>query len=222
MEREVAKSLQKIGVDTRFVSITDKKVFINNLKLSKFSRRKEELFKNIFPEIDVVRSKIFQKICMRASRNLAHCISPKERIFLNKDGNPANFTLNTILEPYKRKYGVEFIFGNDIDEAIGLNVDSIALPITLDDEAENILNSIINGQKIDLISSNNAKGSKKLIYPLVNVPRSWIHSWRGIKTEISHERSYDSAEDLLLFLENLIPDVRENLFKSGLFLQKSC
>lgn len=219
MNKELVKSLQKIGVDTRFVSLIDNKVLINNLKLSKFSRKKEEQFKKDYPQIDVVRSKIFQKICMRASRNLAHCISPRERIFLVKNDQPANIVLNTVLEPYKRKYGIGIIFGNDIKESRDLNVDSIALPLTSDEEAENILNLILDGKKINLISSDDSYSDKKLIYPLINVPRSWIYSWRGINTEITNERTQNSPEDLLLFLEGLIPDVRENLFRSALFLE---
>jgi len=214
----MVRSLQKIGVDTRFVSIINDEIFINNLKLSRFSRKKEELFKKSFPEIEVVRSKIFQKICMRASRNLAHCISPKERIFLIKKVDPANIALNTILEPYKRKYGVEIVYGDNIDESADLNADSIALSITLDDEVENILNLMLNGAKIELISSNETYEDKKLIYPLINVPKSWIYSWSRIEQDIIPEKKYNSPEDLLKFLESLIPDVRENILKSALFI----
>ncbi len=218
MDKNLAKSLQNTGVDTRFVSIMGNKIFINNLKLSRFSRKKERLFKKSFPEIEVIRSKIFQKICIRASRTLAHCISPQERIFVVKNDDPLNTALYTILEPYKRKYGIELVYGNYIDERIELNVDSIALPITLDDEAENILNLMINGEKIGLLSSNESYKGKKLLYPLINVPRLWIRSWMGIKQDNSIQEQYKSSEDLLRFLEGLIPDVRENLFKSALFL----
>lgn len=218
MDKNTVRSLQKIGVDTRFVSLINDKIFINNLKLSRFSRKKEELFKKSFPEIEVIRSKIFQKICMRASRNLAHCISPKEKIFLIKNDDPVNIALNTILEPYKRKYGVEIVYGDKIDEAAEINADSIALSITLDDEVENILDLMINGAKIELISSNETYTDKKLIYPLINVPKSWIYSWMGIDQDIIREKKYNSPEDLLKFLESLIPDVRENILKSALFI----
>ncbi len=218
MDKNLVKSLQNTGVDTRFVSIMDDKIFINNLKLSRFSRRKEELFRRRFPQIEVIRSKIFQKICTRASRNLAHRISPKERIFVVNNDEPLNIALKTILEPYQRKYGIEIVYGDNIDESIDLNADSIALPITLDDEGENILNLILNGNKIKLLSSNNTYKGKKLVYPLINVPRSWIYSWKGIRPEITNEKSYEDAENLLKFLESLIPNVRENLLKSALFI----
>lgn len=217
MNKEIVKSLQKIGVDTRFVSINDKSVLINNLKFSRFSRKKEELFKKIYPEIDVVRSKIFQKICMRASRNLAHCIRPKEKIFLIKDDNPYNYVLHAVLEPYQRKYGIELIFGNTINESRDLNVDLIAIPSTLDDEAENILNLMLEGKKIKLLSSVEKYNDIKLIYPLINVPISWINSWMKIEVDDPNQ-NYESSEHLLKFLETIIPDVRENLVKSAIFI----
>ncbi|MGF7118089.1 ATPase [Methanobacterium oryzae] len=218
MNKEIANSLQKIGIDTRFVSIIDNSVLINNLKFSRFSRKKEELFKKSFPEMDVIRSKIFQKICMRASRNIAHCIQPKKKIFLIKNDNPLNYALYVILEPYQRKYGIELIFGDSIPESRDLNFDLIAMPITLDDETENILNLMLDGKKIDLISSKEHYNNIKLIYPLINIPRSWIHSWIGIKLDNKSDQNYESAEDLLKFLETIIPDVRENLVKSALFV----
>ena len=85
MNTEVSGFLHKIGVDTRFVSILDGYVFINNLKFSRFSRRKEELFLRKFPYYKVVRSKIFQKICTRASRVLKNAIKPRDKIFLVKE-----------------------------------------------------------------------------------------------------------------------------------------
>ena len=218
MTRELAKFLQKIGVDTRFVSITRSKIYINNLKFSRFSRKKEELFKNSFPEVDVIRSKIFQKICMRASRNLAHCIHPKEKIFLIKDDDPRNFALYVILEPYQRKYGIELIFGENIDEAKDLTIDSITMPLTLDDEAQNILKLMIDGKKIELLSSDEVYNDKKLIYPLINVPKSWIYSWTQTTLDNELNQNYEVSEDLLKFLESLVPDVRENLLKSALFV----
>ncbi len=222
MTRELVKFLQKIGVDTRFVSIMEDKVYINNLKFSKFSRKKEELFKKSFPEVDVIRSKIFQKICMRASRNLAHCIHPKEKIFLIKNDDPRSFALYVILEPYQRKYGIELIFDKSIDETEDLNIDSIALPTTLDDEAQNILQSMLDGEKIELLSLNENYNGKKLIYPLINVPKSWIYSWTQNTLDNELNQNYNSSEDLLIFLESLVPDVRENLLKSALFTSKEC
>ena len=221
MKKDPVKFLQNIGVDTRFVSITDSKIYINNLKFSRFSRKKEELFNKSYPKVDVIRSKIFQKICMRASKNLAHCILPKEKIFLIKDDDPRNLALFVILEPYQRKYGIELIFGENIDETKDLNVDSISIPLTLDDEAENIVELILDGKKIGLLSSNESYNDKKLIYPLINVPKSWIYSWTQNKLDKELNENYEHAESLLEFLEGLIPDVRENLLKSALFVSNN-
>lgn len=221
MTRELVKFLQKISVDTRFVSITEDKVYINNLKFSRFSRKKEELFKKSFPEVDVIRSKIFQKICMRASRNLAHCIHPKEKIFLIKENDPRNFALYVILEPYQRKYGIELILGKNIDETENSNIDSIAMPLTLDDEAQNILKLMLDGEKIELLSSDESYSDMRLIYPLINVPKSWIYSWTQ-NTADNELNQNEVSEDLLKFLEHLVPDVRENLLKSALFVSNEC
>lgn len=220
MKRDTVKFLQKIGVDTRFISISTDKIFINNLKFSKFSRRKEEVFKKNFPEIEVIRSTIFQKMCIRASRNLAHCISPKDRIFVIKDEDFNNSALSMILEPYTRKYGIELIFGENISETNGLDIDSIALPLTLDDEVLNILNLMLTGKKIELLSTVEDYNGKKLIYPLINVPKSWIYSWTGNNIANDFKQKYNCSKYLLRFLESMIPDVRENLYKSTLFLDK--
>ena len=218
MNKDLVKFLQKTGVETRFVSIIENKVYINNLKLSRFSRKKEEEFLNVYPEMKVVRSKIFQKICTRASRNLAHVIRPKEKIFMAKNDDPLNFALHVVLEPYQRKYGIKLLFGNDINENIDLDADSVALAITLDHEAENILNSMINGEKIELLSSKGFLDDKKIIYPLITVPKAWICSWIENKPQKGFEQNYETPEDFLKFLETIIPDVRENLYKSAFFI----
>ncbi|MEN4006001.1 MAG: ATPase [Methanobacteriaceae archaeon] len=218
MNKDLVKFLQKIGVDTKFVSILENKVYINNLKLSRFSRKKEEEFLNVYPEMKVVRSKIFQKICTRASRNLAHVICPKEKIFLVKNDDPLNFALHVVLEPYQRKYGIKLLFGNDINEAIDLDADSIALTITLDHEAENIINSMINGEKMELLSFREFFNEKKVIYPLINISKAWIYSWIENKPQKRFEQNYETPEDFLKFLEAIIPDVRENLYKSAFFI----
>jgi hypothetical protein len=79
-EKMIIKSLNKIGVDTRFISLYDNKIFINNLKFSKFSRKKEEKFIKEYPSIEIIRSKLFQKICIKVSRTVKHNIKPKIEI----------------------------------------------------------------------------------------------------------------------------------------------
>ena len=189
------------------------------MKFSRFSRKKEEEFLKVYENIEVIRSKIFQKICTRASRNLAHVIKPREKIFLVKNDDPFNFALHVILEPYQRKYGIKLVFGENIKEIDDLDVDSVALPITLDHEAENIIDLMLNGKKFELISSKEFYNDIKIIYPLIRVPNAWIYSWLENKPLPEFEMKYETPKDFLNFLETIVPDVRENLYKSALFVK---
>jgi hypothetical protein len=225
MSEDAAEFLRKIGVETRFVSILDGNVFINNLRFSRFSRKREEIFLRRFPGWRVVRSKVFQKICTRASRVLSKVLTPGDKIFILKDDNCFNLMLYVILEPYKRKYGIEIMGDGEITNFRG-TVDSIAMPITLDQEAENIIQLVLNGDKIELLSSNEKLNHIKLIYPLLNVPRSWIESWIEKQCfECSYPVNQDVSDgdfskDLMDFLEGFIPNVRENIYKSALYASK--
>ncbi|KAF5083973.1 ATPase [Methanobacterium aggregans] len=247
MSIEKAEFLHRIGVDTRFVSIMDGHVFINNLKFSRFSRRKEELFLGKFPDEHVVRSKIFQKICTRASRNLKTSLNPNDKIFIldNEaenvvEKNCFKYALLTVLEPYKRKYGIEFIFGSSLKDSEGSGADSIALPVTLDAESIKIVDIILMGGRICSPSSKGSFQNMKLIYPLLNVPDSWIISWlekQDLSCRFQHETtefntmehgtknenmaSNDFSKDLIDFLGDFIPDVRENILKSAEFIQEN-
>ena len=113
MKNPVVRFLQKNGVETRFVSIIGNTVYINNLKLSRFSRKKEDLFLKNFPNYEVKRSKVFQKICTRASRVLKNALSPGDKILVLGTEDCVNLAMYTILEPYTRKYGVELIILQD-------------------------------------------------------------------------------------------------------------
>jgi hypothetical protein len=64
-EKTIIKSLNKLGVDTRFISLYNNDIYVNNLKFSKFSRKKEDDFRKQYPNMEVVRSKLFQKICIK-------------------------------------------------------------------------------------------------------------------------------------------------------------
>jgi hypothetical protein len=238
MKQEVVRYLQKNGVETRFVSILDEKVYINNLKLSRFSRKKEELFLENYPNFEVKRSKAFQKICTRASRVLKNALSPGDKILLAGPENCVNLTLYAVLEPYTRKYGVELILLEEngrMDKMGGMNnlmdhlklyerelsADSVAIPITLDGEVEHIFKQMIDGIKLELLSSQTGKNGVKLIYPLINVPLSWIESWIKIEGfKCNFEESNGVSRDILEFMESFIPDVREKMMKSALYLGK--
>ena len=81
---------------------------------------------------------------------------------------------------------------------------------------------MLDGEKIELLSLNENYNGKKLIYPLINVPKSWIYSWTQNTLDNELNQNYNSSKDLLIFLESLVPDVRENLLKSALFTSKEC
>ncbi|WP_223791652.1 ATPase [Methanobacterium spitsbergense] len=223
INRDVIKFLHQIGVDTRFISIIDEHILINNQRFSRFSNKRQETFIKKFPSFSISRSKIFQKICTRASRILANSLKPGERIFIIENDKCSNFILDVIIEPYKRKYGIEIIYGNDLEDANKHNADSVALPLNLDDEVQKILGKILNGEKIEVYSLKNrydTENNLKLIYPLINVPRSWLVSWLE-KLDFEYKYSNESTEsDLIEFFEGFIPDVRENILKSALYVDK--
>lgn len=221
MNTPVLKYLNNINVDTRFISLVDNTVYINNLRFSKFSRRKEELFKHKFPDFEVVRSKIFQKICSRTAKVLVKNIKPHDNIFILDENNWIDFTVFAVLEPYQRKYGANIVVENSFDKMNIEDVNAVACNLTLDDEVENILNQILEGDEIQLLSSKkyyDKKGKIKMIYPLLNVPREWINIWLDIKEDRGRCKESNIAMNLLDFLEKQVPNVRENIYKSSVFI----
>jgi tRNA(Ile)-lysidine synthase TilS/MesJ len=224
--KELAKFLQIIGVDTRFVSIMGRHIFVNNQRFSRFSNKRQETFIKKFPNYSIIKSKIFQRICTRASRILANTLKPREKIFIYDDDKCSKFILDVIMEPYTRKYGIKLYYGSLIKDGSKFDVDSIALPLTLDNEVENILGNILNGEKIEVFSLKNrydAKNNLNLIYPLLNVPRLWIISWLGkLDYEYKYTINESYAVDLMEFFEGFIPDVRENMLKSALYVVNEC
>ena len=219
MKKNVLEFLENIGVDNRFISLWNNFLFINNLKFSRFSRRKEELFQAKFPEWKVVRSKILQKMCIRASRVLSKSLNPQDTIFIKKIGNCVDLALYVILESYTRKYGVKIICGEE--ELKGYEVDCVASPLTLDLEVENIINQMIQGKKIEAMSLNIKFNEYKTIYPLINVPNSWIESWTYKYNLSCIIPPYDGiSHGLINFFEEFIPNVRENMLKSATFVSE--
>ena len=219
MKNDVLECLDNIGVDNRFISLWNNFLFINNLKFSRFSRRKEELFKAKFPKWTVVRFKILQKMCIRASRVLSKSLNPQETILIEKIGNCVDLALYIILESYTRKYGIKIICGDK--ELKDYKFDCVASPLTLDLEVENIINKMIQGKKIEAMNSNTKFNEYQIIYPLINVPNSWIESWTH-KYNLSCliPPSDGISYDLINFLEEFIPNVRENMLKSSIFVSE--
>jgi len=219
-KKEILRFLKKIGVDTRFVSVMPQELLINNLRFSKFSRTKEELFTKNYPELKVIRSTIFQKICARSSKVLGESLKPREKVLINQSNNPGDVALSVILEPYSRKYGIEIIereFDLEKLEILEEDFNVVALPLTLDAEVENVLGRIFNGEKIELESSQKNHQGVKLIYPLLNVPQEWICSWLHLEDCLSN-RENELAHEFLRYLEGVVPQVRENILKSASFV----
>ena len=136
-KKDILKYLKIIGVDTRFISYTPDKIYINNLRFSKFSRKRESIFKKQYSEIDVIRNSLFQKICLKSSKILSEQIKPNSTILIPK----SNHLINLLLEPYTRKYGVRLVYEGEYDLIVN--------PVNLDDKVNDIFENIFNGEGID-------------------------------------------------------------------------
>ncbi len=202
-KKDVLKFLKIIGVDTRFISYTPEKIYINNLRFSKFSRKREATFNKQYPEIEVVRSKLFQKICSKSSKHLALEIEPNSRILIPED----NFIIELLMEPYTRKYGVELVYEGDYD----LKVNSLIL----DDQVNDIFECIFSGEGLNFNKKSNE------IYPLINVPFNWINSFLEMDGQklIEKENKNELANSFSEFLEDVAPQYRENVVKAAEFIE---
>lgn len=200
-KKDVLKYLKIIGVDTRFVSYTPEKIYINNLRFSKFSRKRQETFTRQYEDIEVVRNTLFQKICSKAAKSLAD-IKPNSVILLSKD----NFMVNVLLEPYTRKYGVKLVNGGEYD--------LVANPIILDDKVNQIFSTIFKGKGIEFDKKNNE------VYPLINVPLDWINSFLEMdgKSKIKNENNDELASSFMEFLDGVAPQYCENVLKASEYI----
>ena len=201
-KKDVLKYLKIIGVDTRFISYTPEKIYINNLRFSKFSRKRQETFNHQYPDMEVVRNSLFQKICSKAAKSLAS-INPNSTILIPEN----NFILNVILEPYTRKYGVKLVHEGDYD--------LVANPIILDDEVNRIFADIFSGKGLEFIKKDNE------IYPLINVPLEWINSFLEMddQLKIENENNNELASSFMEFLEDVAPQYRENVLKASEYIE---
>lgn len=201
-KKDVLKFLKIIGVDTRFISYTPDKIYINNLRFSKFSRTREKTFKKQYPEIEVIRNKLFQKICAKSSKILSLEINPNARILMPKD----NYIVELLLEPYTRKYGVELVYDGDYDLKVN--------PIILDDEVNNIFEGIFKGNGLKLTKADNE------IYPLINVSLDWINSFLQMDGEdkLVCENTDELAGSFSEFLKDVAPQYKENVLSAAKFI----
>ncbi|MEN6328888.1 MAG: ATPase [Methanobacteriaceae archaeon] len=222
MNQEVAQFLQDIGADSRFISILDNRIVVNNLRYSRFSRTREEILSHKFPDITVIRSKMFQRIATRASRNLKTQLKPKDRVAMIKDDGCASLTLYAVLEPYTRKYGIKIYKIGSWDELADQGVNKVALSLDLDVEVEGLLEKMLNGEKISLTSLKTSEEGFGLIYPLINIPQDWIRSWTQFEDiPCTGNVSKGMSAEMVQFLSSFIPDVREKMYRSALFLKEN-
>ena len=203
-KKDVLKYLKIIGVDTRFISYTPKKIYINNLRFSRFSRKKETTFKKQYPEIEVVRNKLFQKICVKSSKHLALEAKPNSRILMPED----NYIVELLMEPYTRKYGVKLVYEGDYDLVVN--------PLILDDQVNNIFEGIFKGDGLNLTKRDDE------IYPLVNVSLDWINSFLQMDGQelIECENSDDLAHSFSEFLDDVAPQYKENVVSASEFVSE--
>ena len=230
-KKDILKFLKQIGVDTRFVSYSDDKdvikLYIENLRFSKFSRKRTETFNKQYPDIEVIRSSLFQKISARASKTLAESLNPKENILIPKIDNDYNKFLYIVLEPYSRKYGINFV---EFDENIDFDeIDSIVSPLNLNQEVNHIFNDIFEGKGIDWNKKMNDTYNRynlsqendiKIVFPFINVPQEWINDFLGIENEykIDYENE-DIGESFMGFLGEINPQFKENVLAASSFLE---
>ena len=203
-KKDVLKFLKIIGVDTRFISYTPQKIYINNLRFSKFSRTREATFNKQYPEIEVVRNKLFQKICSKSSKVLSLEIKPNSRILMSED----NFIIELIMEPYARKYGVDLVYEGEYDYK--------ANPLILDDEVNNIFEGIFKGEGLNFVRHEDE------VYPLINVSLDWINSFLEMdgQDSLENENKDELANSFSEFLEDVAPQYRENVVKAAEYIEK--
>lgn len=203
-KKDVLKFLKIIGVDTRFVSYTAEKIYINNLRFSKFSRKRQSTFNKEYPGIEVVRNSLFQKICSKSSKVLADEIKPNSTILIPEN----NDLIEIILEPYTRKYGVKLVYGGSYDLIVN--------PIILDSKVNSIFSDIFKGNGLTFSKKTNE------IYPLINVPLNWINSFLEMDgKKIIETKDYDDlSTSFMEFLEDVAPQYRENVLKAYKYIEK--
>ena len=203
-KKDVLKYLKIIGVDTRFISYTPQKIYINSLRFSKFSRTREKIFYKQYPDIEIVRNSLFQKICSKSAKLLTLEIKPNSTILMPED----NFICELILEPYTRKYGVNLVYEGDYDLKVN--------PLILDDKVNTIFEGIFNGEGLKLIESGDE------IYPLANVSLEWINSFLEMDGQdlIKKENGNELANSFSEFLEDVAPQFRENVVSASEFIDE--
>ncbi len=203
-ERMLIKTLNKLGVDTRYVSLYEEGIYVNNLKFSRFSRKKEDEFHQSYPDIRVIRSKLFQKICVKVSRTVKNQIMPRDILYIEDDGSVESVLLKVVLEPYKRKYGIRLT--DNIDEAT-----KRVSALCINDFVSDYIGLMITGNKITNSLEND------VVYPLMHIDKSWINDWicsTTIDYSFCDESENKTEDEIIEFLDTKIPNVCESIIQS--------
>ena len=203
-KKDVLKYLKIIGVDTRYISYTPEKIYINNLRFSKFSRTREATFNRQYPEIEVVRNKLFQKICAKSSKHLALEAKPNSRVLMPED----NYIVELLLEPYTRKYGIRLVYDGEYDLKVN--------PIILDDEVNNIFEGFFKGEGLNYSKRDDE------IYPLANVSLDWINSFLKMdgKESIERKNNDELAISFSEFIEDVAPQYKDNVVNASEYISE--
>ena len=211
-KKDVLKFLKIIGVDSRFVSYTPSKLYINNLRFSKFSRKREKTFYHQYPQIKVVRSTLFQKICSKSSKILAN-IKPNSKILISDEDNSLNKLVEIILEPYTRKYGVKLVYSGDYDYVVN--------PLIQDDEVNEIFASLFKVEGINF----NKKDSE--LYPLRNIEKKWVNNFlenegfETLKNKNEKDEYVQLANSFMEFLADVAPQFRDNVLRASDYIEEN-
>ncbi|BAP61694.1 hypothetical protein MMKA1_15770 [Methanococcus maripaludis KA1] len=104
-----------------YLTIRNDKIIVGNKGLARLSKEKMRKIENDFG-IPVVYSRVFEEISERMGRFVSknNIISPKDKILVGLSGGKDSLALLHLLEPYRRKYGVQ-IYAVTVD----LNINGI-------------------------------------------------------------------------------------------------
>jgi|GEM_PF-206583 len=213
------------------------KLYIENIRFSKFSKKRIDIFHKYYPDIDVVRSSLFQKICSRSSKTLANDLKPKDRIVVPEISDEYSKLLYIVLEPYSRKYGIEFVFYDKNKENFDFDsISGFVSVLDLNQEVNHILTDIFSGiginwrRKYDEVydlflndfgdADKESILDKKVVFPFINVPQEWINDFIGFNKE--YEVDYDNddiANSFMGFLTDINPQFKENVLAASSFLE---
>ncbi|KZX14102.1 hypothetical protein [Methanobrevibacter filiformis] len=218
-KKSVLKFLSQIGVDTRFISFHQQKIYINNIRFSKFSKKKQEIFIKRFKEIAIIKSSLFQKIANKSSKTLSNSLNINDTILVPISSNLGKIAY-ILLEPYTRKYGVKLICFDE-DEVNDIHINRVVSLLTLNQKAENILSDIFKGNGVvESLKSDD----EKFIYPFINIDEKQLNDFISeyfFKLDESYEEKHDEiAISFMNFIECIIPQYKENILKSVKYLNK--